>query len=794
VDSEDEREHLAERIIAGDAGPAIASCSVDPILAEEVSRRAASLLIDIAAARWGDVSARATVWPGAQDAFVSFAHVTGADAGRLAEALLECCLLEAVPGETDQLHDEALRLILDHCTPQLEELFAQDYDQPIPDDLVPPWNSYQNYVSRFVIDAMWNLPGEEGVKWMQRLLIRDPYSVYSRRPLTWTPQDWILRLVGMSDMDEVPRQAYPATGAMSNPAKPPPVEASSALVRYACTHLGDDEELRVVRRIAEILTGYRTGSPTSDVNLVWWEPVGPQQRETLKWLLELCGPSGTREALVTTALAEGLINDELAAALSADVDRPLWADGDVPWVFSDVHELGLMTVASDILEGGALTSDGAFAAEWRVALEPGTYATRSVIAVHPVHGTANAAAELVLDPMAAPDTWELVASVTASGSALGALGSAGVAAPTGVTAGPAASGWTNASQSSAVWFSMPANTERYLWVGRVGSRIARVVLDLGRMDLDLASARPPWFQHHRLPSSEPLPQTTGQIGRAQLLELAKDGASLPLQRHALRKALHQRGVSEYSSAVVMRHVHDGIALMEAGPEVRSRLGGKGRLPPGASWPTLESDEWHLAFLAEIALSELPDLDPLPRDGTLLIYQETETWSCERNPLVATRVMYVPEGLGLATVAEPEQTVFPLKPKPVRGVAMPIPGESAMVVEALELVPDRELVIETMNELMTESSGEHWLLGGSLDVEGPARLDVPYALREISAEQRARFTDAELEGEGWVLLAQINEDNTADIRIGDGGAFYLFIPEDDLRQRLFDRVVGLMQCH
>jgi uncharacterized protein YwqG len=53
---------------------------------------------------------------------------------------------------------------------------------------------------------------------------------------------------------------------------------------------------------------------------------------------------------------------------------------------------------------------------------------------------------------------------------------------------------------------------------------------------------------------------------------------------------------------------------------------------------------------------------------------------------------------------------------------------------------------------------------------------------------------ELDGDGWILLAQINEDDTADIGIGDGGSFYLFILEHDLRQRRFDRVVGVMQCH
>jgi hypothetical protein len=31
-------------------------------------------------------------------------------------------------------------------------------------------------------------------------------------------------------------------------------------------------------------------------------------------------------------------------------------------------------------------------------------------------------------------------------------------------------------------------------------------------------------------------------------------------------------------------------------------------------------------------------------------------------------------------------------------------------------------------------------------------------------------------------------------IGDAGSFYLYLLEQDLRERRFDRVVGLMRCH
>ena len=87
----------------------------------------------------------------------------------------------------------------------------------------------------------------------------------------------------------------------------------------------------------------------------------------------------------------------------------------------------------------------------------------------------------------------------------------------------------------------------------------------------------------------------GHVGPSQLRELTQRGASLHEQRVALREALHQRGVSEYASALVMRHARDGIALTGARDERRTRLGRPGRLPQGVSWPIVPSGGWALAF-------------------------------------------------------------------------------------------------------------------------------------------------------------------------------------------------------
>jgi uncharacterized protein YwqG len=73
-------------------------------------------------------------------------------------------------------------------------------------------------------------------------------------------------------------------------------------------------------------------------------------------------------------------------------------------------------------------------------------------------------------------------------------------------------------------------------------------------------------------------------------------------------------------------------------------------------------------------------------------------------------------------------------------------------------------------------------------------EVPYSLNRTPASDRPPFTDAELAGQGWTLLAQVNEDANIGLGIGDGGAFYFVIPTVDLDARRFERAFAIMQCH
>ncbi len=725
-------EALAEEVVAGNRQLVVTACADDPELAAAVSLAAATQLVERAASHLSSIDASLFVWPVAQEAVVALAALPGANASALAGALLRCCVFEAVSGEPDKLKEDALRLILNHYGEVVEQLLRRSSYELESNSLSPPWPSSTFGSTRFLVDAMWTLHGAEGARWMSLLLDCDPYySIVSGRPRTWTPEDWTLRLDALSDRDELPDAAYRLAFSMVDPDDPPPREAAPALARYACSRFTTGQSpRRYVGRAADILSRYCTGDPEQDAGLFWWGATSDDELTASRWLLELSGPAGARQTVVKIALDRGLVDAAVAGTLAVDINRPLWADRDVPWIVTEVHEEGLRDTPEAV---AAL-----------LGAEP--LPTRTVVAVHPVHGRADAAVEVLADADATPLRWETVDG---------------------------------------------------LWVGRdVEGRAARTIHDLGVLHLDLAAEPPPWFVHDRIPSVDTdAPHLPAAIDADHLHHLAVSGASLRHQRRALRTALHQRGVGEYASAIVLHHVRDGIALVEADAPVRSRLGGPGRLPIGTPWPALsEEREWYLPLLAELALAELPTLEPLPHDGTLLIFQETETWSAEHDPLAGTRVLYVPESDELHEPPPPGELVFPINEKALRGIAVPIPGESELVVNALEFADDRERTIEVMNELLENWWPEHWLLGASNDVQGPSRLDVAYCLDQASAKTRARFSSDALAGKGWTLLAQINEDVEADIGIGDGGSFYLYILEQDLRERRWDRVVGLMQCH
>lgn len=288
------------------------------------------------------------------------------------------------------------------------------------------------------------------------------------------------------------------------------------------------------------------------------------------------------------------------------------------------------------------------------------------------------------------------------------------------------------------------------------------------------------------PPSAPPPEPPRRDAFGPLRALSLDGADLDLMRPVLIDGLLQHGVSADSMPSILEHVRDGIALFELGDTTRrSRIGGAPQLPEGTDWPR-DRDGEPFSFIAAIDLDEMPGLDPLPPDGTLLVYWSERYFEFERMDfLEATRVFWVAREEGLAPATAPEGAPS-YESVPLSGGLMPILGG----FEDVRLASDEE---DAWYEAVDELTGlhQHQLLGASRDVQGPVLGEVAYWFDNGWPESREGFSDAELAGEGWMLLGQI--ESTGELMFGDAGALYLLILRDDLDARRFDRVLGIMQC-
>lgn len=273
---------------------------------------------------------------------------------------------------------------------------------------------------------------------------------------------------------------------------------------------------------------------------------------------------------------------------------------------------------------------------------------------------------------------------------------------------------------------------------------------------------------------------------ARLREAAFAGADLITQRSVLIDGLLAHGISADTVALIMERVRDGVGLLERQDgSLSSRIGGPPELPPDTEWPR-DVDGEPLTFIGRLALADLPRLEPLPGEGTLLVFWSQRFFEFERMDFrAATRVFWVPPTEETVSAATPDG-VTAYDAVPLAGVLMPILGE----VDLIE-VPDaeEEAFYNVQDALM--SAYDHQLLGASRDVQGPVLSEVGYWFDQGFPETRADFNDAELAGEGWTLLAQI--ESTGELLFGDAGALYLVIPQHDLVARRFDRVVGIMQC-
>jgi uncharacterized protein YwqG len=241
-----------------------------------------------------------------------------------------------------------------------------------------------------------------------------------------------------------------------------------------------------------------------------------------------------------------------------------------------------------------------------------------------------------------------------------------------------------------------------------------------------------------------------------------------------------------------------------------RLGGLPKLPADVDWPTWE-DHGPLTLIASIDCAALPagavDI-ALPDEGTLCFFYfdgqlddgEALVLAEDRESWAGARVLYVAAGPACAEREAPaELRAFPRVPLTARTEVTAAEPWHPQVQEVFApgappgLRYDHPVCAQGFLDALWEFDDEvgHQIGGHAHSVQNPVEMEIAHAV----LDGEVPWDDPKLaeEARGWLLLAQFDSDDTADMMWGDCGALYWLIRPQDLAERRFDRALFTWQC-
>ncbi|MFC9504661.1 YwqG family protein [Streptomyces sp. NPDC057002] len=244
--------------------------------------------------------------------------------------------------------------------------------------------------------------------------------------------------------------------------------------------------------------------------------------------------------------------------------------------------------------------------------------------------------------------------------------------------------------------------------------------------------------------------------------------------------------------------------------VVGHLGGQPHLPTGMDWPVWEG-HGPLSFIASIDCAALPartlDID-LPETGRLLFFYfdgqlddgDALVLAEDRDSWAGARVLHVP----MDEDVRDRETPGELKPYPV------VPLAARVALTAAEpwhprlreaFAPSAPLGQRYDHPVCTQEFLDalwafddavgHQIGGHAHSVQNPVEIEIAEAV----LEGEVPWDDPRLSEEvgDWVLLAQFDSEDAADMMWGDCGALYWLIRPQDLAELRFDRAMFTWQC-
>nr|WSW68729.1 YwqG family protein [Streptomyces sp. NBC_00995] len=253
-----------------------------------------------------------------------------------------------------------------------------------------------------------------------------------------------------------------------------------------------------------------------------------------------------------------------------------------------------------------------------------------------------------------------------------------------------------------------------------------------------------------------------------------------------------------------------LAAAAGSGDAAGRLGGLPTLPATAEWPEWEG-HGPLSLIASIDCARLPsaalDID-LPAAGTLLFFYfdgqlddgDALVLAEDRESWAGARVLYVPADEKAAEREAPAGlTPYPVVPLTARAeMTATEPWHPRVRDTFAPGAPmgnryDHPVCSREFLDALSDFDNEvgHRIGGHAHSVQNPVEIEIAEAVLdgEVSWDD-PRMSE---EAGGWVLLAQFDSEDAADMMWGDAGALYWLIRPEDLAARRFERAMFTWQC-
>ena len=234
----------------------------------------------------------------------------------------------------------------------------------------------------------------------------------------------------------------------------------------------------------------------------------------------------------------------------------------------------------------------------------------------------------------------------------------------------------------------------------------------------------------------------------------------------------------------------------------SKMGGAPDLPAGMEWPR-KPDGTALSFITQINFAQVHpfDLDgKLPERGILWFFydcsDEGMPWGYDPADVEGWRVIFA-ENPDLVRTEAPEDLEVCFSEARISFEArLDLLSTDSDLCDDLEL-PDEEM--DDYFDWIDEREGAcNKLLGHSDNIQGGMELECEYVTNGIycgdpSGYQQAKKLGLHKNAARWSLLMQVESNEELGMMWGDLGRLYLWITDEDLKERRFDKTWLILQC-